>query len=88
MISKLTSEQTQALHASGNRPLSVLDPTTNHVYVLVDQETHLQAMEALRQRDDAESIQRGIADLEAGRHQPAVEAFANLRANFNAKYGE
>ena len=83
----LTPDQTEALHAAGDQPLPVVDLTTNLVYLLVDRETHLEAMEALAQHKDAESIQRGIADMEAGRYQSADDAFAKLRENRIAKYG-
>ena len=32
--------------------MPVVDPATNHVYLVVDQATHQQAMNALRERDD------------------------------------
>lgn len=69
----LTPEQSAALQASEGG-LRVVDPSTQRVYVLVDDETHGKAMEALRTREDYQAIQAGIEDMEAGRMQPPEEA--------------
>ena len=58
MTPKLNQELSEALHAS-ETPLSVIDPITNQVYVLVDHDTHQQAMAALQRQRDVASIQRG-----------------------------
>ncbi len=84
---QLTPEQSAALHTHGNKPMRVVDPVTNHVYVVVDQATHERAMDALRDHDDEMSIRRGIDHMEAGRYSPADEAFARIDASFEAKYG-
>lgn len=73
MTPKLNQELSDALHASEN-PLSVIDPSTNRVYVLVDYDTHQQAMAALERQRSVASIQQGIDDMEAGRMQPAKDA--------------
>lgn len=86
MTPLLTPEQSAALHSHGNKPMSIIDPATNHVYVVVAQATHDQAMDALRERNDESSIRRGIDDMEAGRYSPADEAFARIDVNFDAKY--
>ncbi len=70
MTAKLTPEQAQALHAAGEKPFSVIDPTTNHVYVVVDQAMHLQAMQALLALETTNAIREGLADVEAGRSMP------------------
>lgn len=61
MIAKLTAEQSDALHQS-DKSLSLIDPKTEKVYVLVDQTIHVRAMEALKQQEEAvAAIRRGIA---------------------------
>jgi len=65
MTQQLTPEQSAALHSYGTKPMPVVDPATNHVYLVVDQATHHQAMNALRERDDEMSIRRGIEDVES-----------------------
>lgn len=68
MVDKLTNEQSDALHQSGD-VLPLIDPKTEKVYVLVDQTIHLQAMDALERqlKGDMAAIQQGIDDMEAGR---------------------
>jgi len=88
MTQQLTPEQSAALHSYGTKPMPVVDPATNHVYLVVDQATHHQAMNALRERDDEMSIRRGIEDVDAGRYSSADEAFARINASFEAKFGE
>ncbi len=68
MKAQLTTEQSDALNQSDD-PLSLVDPRTNRVYVLVDESVHQQAMDALqRQRDeDMAAIQQGLDDVHAGR---------------------
>ncbi len=36
MISYLTPEQASALHAGGNAPMQIVDPTTRRVYYVID----------------------------------------------------
>ena len=68
MKTLLTNEQSEALQQLGG-PLSVLDPRTQQVYVLVDQLTHDQAMDALKrqQLEDEAAIREGLADAKIGR---------------------
>jgi len=68
MKTLLTNEQSDALQQSGE-PLPVVDPRTQRVYVLVDQVTHDQAMNALRwqQLDDEAAIREGLEDAKSGR---------------------
>ncbi len=66
MTPNLPKEMVDALH-TGNGVVRGIDPNTQRVYVLVDDETHQKAMDALRQREDLEAIQAGIDDLQAGR---------------------
>jgi predicted transcriptional regulator len=79
MPPELTKEIADALHAK-NGDLRVIDPTTQRVYVLVDDETHERAMQALRQQDDWESIQRGAAQADAGEGMDLEEADQKLRS--------
>jgi hypothetical protein len=77
MKAQLTTEQSDALNQSDD-PLSLVDPRTHRVYVLVDQSVHQQAMDALqRQRDeDAAAIQQGLNDMHAGRGMSLDESRA------------
>jgi len=65
------------MNQSGD-PLSLVDPRTHRVYVLVDQGVHQQAMDALRRQrdDDAAAIQRGLDDMHAGRGMSLEESRA------------
>ena len=73
MSPKFTKEMTDALHANSG-DVRVVDPSTQQVYILVDDETHQRAMEALRQQQDIEAIQAGLADMEAGRSMTIEES--------------
>ena len=77
MKAQLTTEQSEALNQSGG-PLSLVDPKTHRVYVLVDQCVHQHAMEALqRQRDEDEAaIRQGLDDMHTGRGMPLDESRA------------
>ncbi len=81
MKTLLTSEQSDALQQSGE-PLPVVDPRTQRVYVLVDQFTHDQAMDALKrqQLEDEAAIRQGLDDMEAGRGMTIEESQARTIA--------
>ena len=79
MTPKLSKELTDALHAH-NGELRVVDPSDQRVYIIIDDETHRRAMEALREREDWESIQRGAAQADAGQGMTVDEADQKLRA--------
>ena len=66
MTPELTQEMRDALNANSGE-VRVVDPNTQQVYVLVDDETHGRAMQALRRQQDLDAIQAGIDDMEAGR---------------------
>jgi hypothetical protein len=85
MTPKLNQELSDALHAS-ETPLSVIDPTTNQIYILVDHDTHQQAMTALQRQRDVAAIQQGIDDMEAGRMQPAEEAHRQGREELLSRF--
>lgn len=82
MTAKLTPEQASALHAGGDAPLPVVDPDTNQVYFLVDQDT----MASLQQKSDLQSIEDGIADLQAGRTMSLEESQRQTRAVLREKF--
>lgn len=63
MIPELTKELSDALRQSGSDRLSVVDPTDNRVYVLVDAET----LESLETQQAQQSIQAGLESMEADR---------------------
>ena len=86
MTPKLTRQQAEALHNNDNEPMPIVDPTNQHVYFVVDGETHRQAMEALREREDLEAIRRGVDDMEAGRGIPIEEARTQTEAELRARY--
>ena len=68
MKTLLTNEQSDAIQQRGE-PLPVVDPRTQRVYVLVDQFTHDQAMDALKrqQLEDETAIREGLEDAKNGR---------------------
>jgi hypothetical protein len=82
MTAKLTPEQASALHAGGDAPLPVIDPHTNQLYFLVDQET----MASLQQKSDLQAIEAGIADLQAGRTMSLEESQRRTQAALREKF--
>lgn len=79
MTAKLSKELADALEASGASEIEAVDPISGRVYFIVEGETHRQAMEALRQRQDHDAIGEGIAQMEAGPGKPLDEAFEDIR---------
>lgn len=74
MAAKLTKELADALHASGDNSLEVVDPSDNRVYFIIDGETHRNAMDALRRQRDRDAIANCLAQMEAGEGIPLQEA--------------
>jgi hypothetical protein len=70
MTAKLTKELADALNATGDSELEVVDPSTQRTYFVVDAEIHRQAMDALRRQQDRDAI----AEMEAGEGIPVAEA--------------
>lgn len=64
MVTELNQELVAAFLAAGDNELEVVDPVTRRVYVLVDCETHRQAMEALRRLQNRNAIGEGSTKLE------------------------
>ncbi len=72
METNLTVEQSNALNASSERRLTVLDPVTKRRYVIVDELT-------LSKLESIEAIRAGIAQMELGKGQPLSEAMDDVR---------
>jgi hypothetical protein len=85
MVTKLSKELAAALHATGETELEVVNPETARTYFLVDRETHLRAMEALRRQQDRDAIARGIAEMEAGEGVSIDEVAKLTRAKLVAR---
>ena len=81
MTPKLTEDQRRALQGrpDGDGASPVEDEQTHKVYVIVDQQVHVRAMEALRERENFASIEAGIKDMESGRVVPFEEVDARIR---------
>ena len=88
MTPKLSTEISDALQAAGERPITVVNPADGRTYVLVKQDVHLRAMDALRAREDEAAIRQGIADMDAGRFQPLDEAFESIEESFREQVRE
>ena len=88
MTPKLTPEQLSVLHASGDQPMSVIDPVTNRVYLLVDASNPHAAIEALRQSEDMLAIKEGLAQMEAGEGAPVAQSFDRIRDGLRSQHGE
>ncbi len=88
MTPKLTNEQSEALHQAGDE-MPILDPSTNKLYVVVEQSVHEQAKAALQrqQKEDLLAIQQGIDDMQAGRVMPLEEAHQEIKSKFAQQYG-
>jgi len=82
MTAKLSKELADALDSSGREELKVVHPTTNRLYVVVDDQVHRKAMEALRRQEDHDAIAEGIAQMKAGQGKPLHEVEAEMRAEF------
>ena len=75
MTAKLSQELSDALQASGDHCLELVDPQTQRVYVLCDRETHQRVKRVL----DSQTIADGIRQMESGETQPLNEAFEQMR---------
>lgn len=79
MTPKLTEDQRRALQERPDGPVPVEDEQTHKMYVIVDQQVHQKAMQALREQEDLSAIQAGINDMNAGRVVPLEEVDARIR---------
>ena len=80
MVTELNQELVEAFLAAGDNELEVVDPVTRRVYVLVDCETHRQAMDALRRQQDRNAIGEGLKQMQSGSGKPLDQAFSEMRA--------
>lgn len=85
MTPKLSKDLADALQASGDSELEVVDPGSNRTYFVVDADVHRRAMEALRRQQDRDAIAQGIAEMEAGEGVPLNEAFDDIRATLSLR---
>lgn len=83
MTPKITDEMRRALREQAGEPVKVEDDETEKVYVIVEEDVHRRALEALRRQDDLKAIQAGIDDMEAGR----IVSFAEVDARIREKLG-
>ena len=79
MVTELNQELVAAFLAAGDNELEVVDPVTRRVYVLVDGETHRQAMDALRRQQDRNAIGEGLKQMQSGAGKPLDQAFSDMR---------
>ena len=84
MTAKLTKDLSDALHENLNDRLSVVDPTNNRLYVLIEAST----LAELERQDTHRAIQAGLNSMESGGGQPLNQAMAELRAEFDTQDGE
>ena len=80
MTPKVTDELRQAIKTGG--PVRVEDDQTHKFYVIVDEDLHNQAMQALREQKDLAAIQAGVEAVEQGRGKPVEEVDQLIRAEF------
>ena len=66
MTPELSEDMRAALHARQGDDLQLVDPQTHRVYVLVDFEKHVKAMQALREQSDWKSVERGLIQARRG----------------------
>ena len=74
---KLSDEQREALEQSPDG-ISFEDTISRRTYVLVEEEVHRRAMQALKQQLDLEAIRRGVAQMEASGGMPVEDARRQL----------
>lgn len=80
MNPRLSPEQRQAISERQGQPIPLEpDDQTQQVYVLVEQQTFDRAMQALAEREDLESIRRGIEQMENGKVRSLSEVDSEIR---------
>jgi hypothetical protein len=79
MILKLTPEQRQAFRQRNGETVRLEDDETSRVYVVVEEATHREAMDALHRERALEAVRRGVQQMEAGLGRLADAAEADLR---------
>ena len=84
MISYLTPEQASALHAGGDAPMQIVDPTTRRVYYVIDSGL----LAELERRSDLNAIREGVADMQEGRSVPIDQAKTKDRATLLERFAQ
>ena len=80
MNPRLSPEQRQAISERQGQPIPLEpDDQTQQVYVLVEQQTFDRAMQALAEREDLESIRRGIEQMEDGKGRLLSQVDSEIR---------
>jgi len=85
MTPKLTDEQRQALADDPDHTVKVQDEQTQRVYVLVDEQWHVAARQALQREHDLAAIREGLRQADNGEGRPLAEAEADLRAKLSIR---
>jgi hypothetical protein len=83
-MTKLTTEQQQALHDNPDGPVEVVDPGTNKVYVLVSADVYERIKPLFEQDPMSESEQRHLllqAGKRAGWDAPEMDAYDDYDAH-------
>ncbi|NUQ65257.1 MAG: hypothetical protein HUU20_22550 [Pirellulales bacterium] len=79
---RLPDEMRQVLRENPGEPLPLEDDETHQVYVVVDQDLHRRAMQALQQQEDVQAIQAGLDAAANGLVAPLEEVDARIRKKF------
>ena len=82
MIQKLPTNLREAMGQQPNELLRLEDDQTQTVYVVVEEQTHQKAMQALREQEDWNAIRQGLKEREEGLGKPLAEVDAELREKF------
>ena len=66
MTIRLNDEVSDAIRAAGDKPVPVIDPSSNRVYLIVDPSNPADAIEAIRRQEALSAVQQGIDSMESG----------------------
>jgi hypothetical protein len=78
MTTQITDQQRAAIAAEGDRPVEVIDPQTNRLYVLICQEQYERLKPLFEDEPVSESEQRDLlrrAGQRAGWDDPEMDAY-------------
>ena len=78
MTTKLPDELRQPLRQNP-KEVRLEDDQTHAIYFVIDEETHRRAMQALREQEDWNSVQRGLEGRQQGHELPIAQADAAIR---------
>jgi predicted transcriptional regulator len=79
MTPKLSEQQRLALEANPEEAVEVEDEQTHRMYVIIDQDLHRRAMDALERMEDVAAIRAGFAAAAEGRVSTLEEVDARIR---------